>query len=151
MKTNERAVVSELKELLARENLTLVLFNGEEYYTSRERGISPLLNFAESGKSFRGFAAADKIVGKAAAFLYAGMGISALYAEVITREAVKICERNNIAVEYGVLTDNIVNRAGNGICPMEEAVRRASEPENAKSAVRNKLRELRNEQRFKRC
>ena len=69
MRFKYSACVDELKKLLESEKLTLVISDGKEYFTSREKGIRPLLNFAESGKSFRGFAAADKIVGKAAALV----------------------------------------------------------------------------------
>ncbi len=143
MRFKYSACVDELKKLLERENLTLVISDGKEYFTSRERGIRPLLNFAESGKSFRGFAAADKIVGKAAALLYAFIGISALYAEVITHDAVRVCDIYGISVAFGVLTDKIVNREGNGLCPMEEAVSSVNEPNSAVRAVKNRLNELR--------
>ena len=66
MISNER-----LKALLAEENLTCVLSDGNRLIKSRERGVKPLIGFIESGKSFKGFTAADKVVGKAAALLYA--------------------------------------------------------------------------------
>ena len=141
MRFKYSACVDELKKLLESEKLTLVISDGKEYFTSREKGIRPLLNFAESGKSF--LAAADKIVGKAAALLYAFIGISALYAEVITHDAVRVCDIYGISVAFGVLTDKIVNREGNGLCPMEEAVSSVNEPNSAVRAVKNRLNELR--------
>lgn len=137
MISNER-----LKALLAEENLTCVLSDGNRLIKSRERGVKPLIGFIESGKSFKGFTAADKVVGKAAALLYALMGVSSLYASVISEGALTVCKSFGITVEYGTLTQNIINRRGDGFCPMEQAVADISDPQTAFNAVKEKLKNL---------
>ena len=137
MISNER-----LKALLAEENITCVLSDGNRLIKSRERGVKPLIGFIESGKSFKGFTAADKVVGKAAALLYALMGVSSLYASVISEGALTVCKSFGISVEYGTLTQNIINRRGDGFCPMEQAVADISDPQTAFNAVKEKLKNL---------
>lgn len=137
MISNER-----LKALLAEENLTCVLSDGSRLIKSRERGVKPLIGFIESGKSFKGFTAADKVVGKAAALLYALMGVSSLYASVISEGALTVCKSFGISVEYGTLTQNIINRRGDGFCPMEQAVADIFDPQTAFNAVKEKLKNL---------
>ena len=137
MISNER-----LKALLAEENLTCMLSDGNRLIKSRERGVKPLIGFIESGKSFKGFTAADKVVGKAAALLYALMGVSSLYASVISEGALTVCKSFGISVEYGTLTQNIINRRGDGFCPMEQAVADISDPQTAFNAVKEKLKNL---------
>ena len=137
MISNER-----LKALLAEENLTCVLSDGNRLIKSRERGVKPLIGFIESGKSFKGFTAADKVVGKAAALLYALMGVSSLYASVISEGALTVCKSFGISVEYGTLTQHIINRRGDGFCPMEQAVADISDPQTAFNAVKEKLKNL---------
>lgn len=137
MISNER-----LKALLAEENLTCVLSDGNRLIKSRERGVKPLIGFIESGKSFKGFTAADKVVGKAAALLYALMGVSSLYASVISEGALTVCKSFGISVEYGTLTQNIINRRGDGFCPMEQAVADISDPQTAFKTVKEKLKNL---------
>lgn len=137
MISNER-----LKALLAEENLTCVLSDGNRLIKSRERGVKPLIGFIESGKSFKGFTAADKVVGKAAALLYALMGVSSLYASVISEGALTVCKSFGISVEYGTLTQNIINRRGDGFCPMEQAVADIFDPQTAFNAVKEKLKNL---------
>lgn len=137
MISNER-----LKALLAEENLTCVLSDGNRLIKSRERGVKPLIGFIESGKSFKGFTAADKVVGKAAALLYALMGVSSLYASVISEGALTVCKSFGISVEYGTLTQNIINRRGDGFCPMEQAVADILDPQTAFNAVKEKLKNL---------
>lgn len=131
-----------LKALLAEENLTCVLSDGNRLIKSRERGVKPLIGFIESGKSFKGFTAADKVVGKAAALLYALMGVSSLYASVISEGALTVCKSFGISVEYGTLAQNIINRRGDGFCPMEQAVADISDPQTAFNAVKEKLKNL---------
>lgn len=137
MISNER-----LKTLLAEGNFTCVLTDGEELVSSTQRGVKPLVEFIESGKNLKGFSAADKVVGKAAALLYALMGISSLYASVISDGALQICGLYGISAEYGVKTRHIINRAGNGICPMEQTVAEISDPKTAFNAIKEKLKSL---------
>ena len=119
-----------------------MLSDGNRLIKSRERGVKPLIGFIESGKSFKGFTAADKVVGKAAALLYALMGVSSLYASVISEGALTVCKSFGISVEYGTLTQNIINRRGDGFCPMEQAVADISDPQTAFNAVKEKLKNL---------
>jgi hypothetical protein len=48
-----------------------------------------------------------------------------------------------IVAEYETLADYIVNRSGDGICPMEEAVIDIDDPTEALAAVKRRLEELR--------
>lgn len=116
-----------------------VLVKGSDVLTCKESGIAPLLNFIESGKNFSGFCAADKIVGKAAALLYAGMSVSAVYAEVLSTPAKRVLEERGIAVKYGTLTENIINRRGDGQCPMEFAVAGINDPQKALEILKEKV------------
>ncbi len=134
--------LSAVKQLLLSENFTCVLSDGKEVVTSKERGVKPLIDFILSEKDFSGFVAADKIVGKAAALLYANLKISAIYAQVTTYEAVEICKKYNIKIVYDILTDKIINRKGDDICPMEKLVADVDIPEIAKQLIIQKLKTL---------
>lgn len=124
------------------EGNTVCLVKEDSLFMSQKRGVIPLLEFIESGFNFKDYSAADKIVGKAAAFLYACLGVKEVYAEVLSKEAISVFEKYNISFEYNILTDYIINRKGNGLCPMEEAVLNCSSKEDALLLVQNKLRDL---------
>lgn len=130
------------KNLLLNGNYTCVLSNGEDTVTSREKGVRPLIELIDSGKDFSGYSAADKIVGKAAALLYAYMNVSELYAEVASRAAVEVCGKYGIKLSYGTLTEKIINRRGDDICPMEKTVADITDPLAAYQAVKAKLATL---------
>lgn len=127
------------KTLLQDGGYTCVLCRGDAVYTSRQRGIQPLMNWIEEGTDLHGFCAADRIVGRAAAFLYCKAGVCAVYAAVLTVGARSLLMHSGIEVQWGELTDGIINRTGTGLCPMEQAVRDALTPEQAFDAIRKKL------------
>jgi len=121
-------MIERLKSLLVKEGYTCILSDGREDIFSYERGIKPLIGFIDSGKNFSGFSVADKIVGKAAALIYAYMGVKELYAQVIGRQAVDVCAKYGIPVTYGIIAPKIINRKGDGVCPMEQATAQISDP-----------------------
>lgn len=130
------------KSLLKSGKYTCVVCAGDDICTATERGVKPLLAWIDSGTDLNGFSAADKVVGKAAAFLYVILGVKFVYADVMSKPAKDTLEENGIAAEYGCLADAIRNRAGTGFCPMETAVRDISEPQAALDKIRETLRTL---------
>ncbi len=124
----------------------LVLVKNDIVHTDDRRGIAPLVSLLESEAraSFRGASAADKIVGRAAAFLFVLLGVQSVHGAVMSKGAKTILEEHRIAVSYGTLTDTIRNRADTGICPMEAAVAGLTDPEAAFSAVKRTLHDLQN-------
>lgn len=122
---------------------TCVLCRDDVMYTSRERGVKPLLDWLDGGLETRGFSAADKVVGKAAAFLYVLLGVKEIYAHVVSKAAMGVFTEYHIPFLYDISTEYIINRQGTGSCPMEEAVSGLSAAEEAPEAIRRRLAELR--------
>lgn len=124
------------------DGVSCVLVRGDVIRVSKKRGIAPMLGFIADGCDMRGFSAADRIVGKAAAMLFCKAGISEVYAEVLSSAGKEFLDAHGIPVTFGVLTDRILNRAGNGICPMEETVTGIEDVNEAYAALRRKYNEL---------
>ena len=127
---------------LEQENYTCVLTDGERFFTSRERGVKPIVEFIASKSLPKGLFAADKVVGKATAYLYILLEIKSLYAKVISKPALKALGENGIEVKYESLVDNIINRKGDGICPFEMAVLKINDANEAYAAILDKMIEL---------
>ncbi len=121
---------------------TCVLCGRSRQLTSQFRGVKPLVSWYHSGTDVSGFSAADKVVGRATAFLYVLLKVKAVYASVISRSALEVLAANGIDARYDTLVDNIINRRGDGICPFEEAVLDLQEPSQAYTAIRAKMAEL---------
>ena len=51
----------------------------------------------------------------------------------------KILKENNIEYEYGQLVENIINRSGDDICPMEKTVKDIDDYNEAYIALKNKI------------
>ena len=128
--------------LLETENYTCVLCRDSHVITDRRRGVRPLMELLESGRDLQGYCAADKVVGKAAAFLYCLLGVKALHAGVLSVPARDVLLSAGISVEWGSLVPAIRNRAGDGFCPMETAVWNLTDPALAPDAIRNALQNL---------
>jgi hypothetical protein len=63
---------------------------------------------------------ADKVIGKGAAALMIAGGVTMVYADVISEPAMELFKQHSIKVEYDKKVANIINRRGDGICPVEE-------------------------------
>lgn len=131
------------KELLYEGDFTCVLCNNDIVYVSKEKGISPMLDFIMDGVELVGFSAADKVVGKAAAMLFAKAGVREVYGEVMSKEGIAFLESHDIAYSYQVLAENIINRKGDGICPMENEVENINDTNIAYDLLIKKRNELR--------
>ncbi len=122
--------------------LTCVFVRGEEIFTRTERGVKPLIMLADEGKTLSGYSCADRVVGRAAALLYVLLGAEAVFAKVLSRSGEEVFKAHKIAYGCDVLAERIVNRAGTGLCPMELATADITDPVEALSAIRAKLKEL---------
>lgn len=139
--------IEQAKRLLEGDkSLTCVLCRGDVLYRSQKSGIAPMMEFLDAGYDLRGFYAADRIVGKAAALLFVLAGVTELYAEVLSESALRVLNEHEITVSYTTLVPFIVNRQGDGACPMENAVREIEDPAAAREAVRQTLAKLRAKQ-----
>lgn len=121
---------------------TCVLCRGETLFSSRHRGVRPLLDFLDSGRDFRGFSAADKVVGRATAFLYCLLGVRELYAHVLSDGAAEVLRSQGILFFCESRVPGIRNRAGDGPCPMEKATMNITDSEEALAAIREALKRL---------
>lgn len=121
--------------MLTEQELTCAFVLDEKVYISKERGITPLLDCYNEKKMPEGFSAADKVVGKAAAFLYVLLGVKELYADILSVPALKVLQKYGITVSHGQLTDAIRNRTNTGFCPMETAVLDIEQPQEALCAI----------------
>lgn len=111
--------------LIAKENLdghSICLCRDDNIITDDKKGIAPMLGFIASGIDLRGYCAADLIVGKAAAMLFVKAGISEVFARTISKKACEYLEKHDIPYSYEIMTDNIINRQGTDVCPMEKTV-----------------------------
>ena len=122
---------------------SICLCRDGEIVTDDGKGISPMIKFIGEGKALNGFSAADLIVGKAAAMLFVKAGIAEVYGKVMSESAADFLKSHGVKFSYETLTEKIINRAGTGICPMEQTVAEIDSVDEAYIALCNKLEQLR--------
>jgi hypothetical protein len=134
----ERAI-----RLLAEGDYGCVLARGEETLVSRAPGVGALVDWLAAGVELAGFAAADRVVGRAAALLYAHAGVVAVYADLAGAAAADICAAHGIAFRAAVTVPGILNRDQTGPCPLEAAVTGVDDPATAVGLLTDTVRTLR--------
>ena len=134
--------MEQARQILTTGGFTCVLRKEETTYTATERGVKPLVRWLTEGIDARGFTAADKVVGRATAYLYVLLGVREVWAAVMSEAAAEVLTRHGIAASQDQLVKNIINRTGTGICPFEEAVLEIQDPEEALAAIRSKMAQM---------
>lgn len=133
--------ITKAKTILESGN-TCVLVKGEMSFTSKRNGIVPMVKFLNDEIDLEGFSVADKIVGKAVAMLFVLAKVKEVCAEVLSKTAISVLEANGISYSYKILTDNIINRQGTGLCPMEETIKDIFDCKQAYEKIKVKLASL---------
>ena len=134
--------IQKAKEFLEAGAFTCVLVKKEEVISFSERGVKPLLSLIDGKRDMADFSAADKVVGKAAAFLYLILGVKTVYAGVISEHAYTLLRENGVDVSFGALVPMIRNRADTGFCPMESATLSCQSPKEALEKIKETLERL---------
>lgn len=134
--------IKKAKELLVENDYTCVFCKDNEILCSGKRGVKPLIEFFETKKSFCGFSAADRVIGAGAAHMYVLLGIKEIWANVISKEGESILTRNNVCVTYEKKVPYIINRTGDGQCPIEKCVYGISDSKEAFARIKETLQAL---------
>lgn len=102
---------------------------GKVVFISDKRGIAPMVEYYHQyGEAHPGAALADKVMGRAAALLARLIGIGEVYTDVISQGALEELDKAGIAASFETKVDAIQNRAGTGLCPMEQLSRGVEGP-----------------------
>ena len=132
--------MKQLIEILHNEELTLVVRSGDgTIHRYTHRGVKDLLTLVtESPEILKDALVADKAVGKAAAAYMIVGGVQHVHADVMSEPALALLQAHGVKAQYTTLTHHIINRAGDGWCPME----RLSRDENDPAAIIKKIQQF---------
>lgn len=128
------------KELMDNDYTCVIVQRKDVIMTSVDRGVKPLIIYYETKKDmYISPVLADKVIGRAAALLAVLCGITAIYTTVISEEAKKVLDDNGIPVTYERIVPFIINRKGDGRCPMEELSAGVNQPVEMYKKIKNWL------------
>ncbi len=124
--------------ILKSNDTKLVLTDGKSVFTSDVRGVFSLLDLIEKKEyNLSNFSAADKVIGRGAALLYAKMKIREVHGSVMSEKAKEIFDLYSVPFSYDTLVPYIINRRGDGMCPVEKATENISDCEQAYRVIKD--------------
>lgn len=114
-------MLNRLRQILHTNACSCVIGNGNTIAEFHQRGIKDLYDLLHNNRPLLdGASVADKVIGKGAAALMIAGGVKEVYADVISNAAMELFEKYATTVSYDQKVAYIVNRRGDGICPVEE-------------------------------
>ena len=128
-------------KLLYERQASFVLCKGKTTVIETEAGLGPLFSVLKKGENFSGFCAADKIVGKAAAFLYVRLGVREVYAPIMSDAAIYTLARHGIYPICERSVVDIMNQDRTNLCPIEKLVEELCDVNQAVSVLEQYFRQ----------
>ena len=123
--------MNELIDILDNQNLSLVIRDAQgEIHTCHGRGVTDLHRILHNTPQWlNGAMVADKVVGRGAAALMILGGVRQLHAALISEQAISFLEMAHVKFSYGKRVPAIINRAGTGLCPVEQLTAHCTSPQ----------------------
>jgi len=121
------------RQRLSQKNLSLVVVKrGRVLFETETHGIIGLLDaIKELGNDMRDSSVADRIVGRAAALLFAYSGVIAVFAVTASDGGIEVLKENNIFHEFESRVAHILDLKKVDICPFEKLVTGFFDPKKA--------------------
>lgn len=111
------------QKLLIKKKAALVLWQeGQEPFISYDSGLRPLFLVLEQGNWQNAFLA-DKVIGKAAAFLAVKAEVKGIYTPVISDEALIFLQQQQLLLKYDQVVPYILNASREKPCGMEKLLK----------------------------
>lgn len=121
------------------EGRAFVIVKGKKVVAeSTEKGVAPFFS-AVTELNLEKASLADKIVGKAVAFLSVYGGVTSVYALVASEPAVAVLDNYAIRIEAETVVPMILNQTGDDQCPIEKVVAACNTPEEAYTVLKRKF------------
>ena len=125
------------------DTIVAYLADGAEW-SSRARGVKPLLDAIDQGPGrFAKARCHDRVVGRAAAFLYAKLGVASVFAPVMSAGAISILKRHGIGWRFETEVPSIRNRTNDGPCPMDSSVKDFSDDQTDEAIAEIRITQAR--------
>lgn len=119
-------------------NSSLVVYKDGNVQEFQQPGVEPILIYLED-KDFKGTQVFDRVVGRAAAFLYVYGNADYVYANTISKPAIEIFKKNNIKYEAKNIVDEIQNKDKTDLCPFEKLTKNVENPAQAYGLIYKKV------------
>lgn len=136
-------MVDTLRDKLLASDLSLVVERGEELRCFSGRGVTDIYNLYINDREWlKGARLADKVIGVGAAALMVASGVVEVYARVISKRALELFRSYGVEVQYEDEVSHIINRNGDGWCPLESRCKHVEALDDILQEVHNFVAEM---------
>lgn len=131
----------QLKTLLNDENVRGVVRSADgNIKLFHNKGIIDLFTLLTDNPTFlQNAVIADRVIGRGAALLLIKGAVKKVFAYIMSEPAAEVLRQAKIEVEYIKLQPYIINRSGDGICPVEQLTINITNPDEAYQLIKNFL------------
>lgn len=120
-----------------------VLKVDEIIFSSEAKGVKPLKDFYEErGVSEEPLIVVDRIMGKGAVMLAVLIGAKTIVTPISSQIALEYAKSYGVKTQFTKVVPYIVNRSGDGRCPIETAVLNTEDVKRGYEVIDEKLRRL---------
>lgn len=134
----EDKVIEALKREIEIENLSCIVLQDEVLYTHIQKGVKPIVDFW-SRDYLEDAVVVDKVIGKASAIFMVNGNVRHAHGIVVSELAVEVFEKAGIDYSADKIVPKIINRTGDGLCPMESSVAHVNENAEAIKIILEKI------------
>ena len=124
-----------VKGMLTAGGYHFLLCRGEVVYTGEGNITAELLETVKLQEDWQDGYCAAEVFGKADALLGVLLGLSGVYASLMSKSALRVLEKHGIAYEYQTLTPHLHKEEKTGLIPTEQAVCDIDDPQEAFRAL----------------
>jgi hypothetical protein len=123
---------------------TCIGLRGESLcFALRGSGIRPLILLLDTDPNLlQGVALTDKLIGKAAAMVAVLGGVQSVWGQTMSDSAIAYLTEQGIPHSYEKRVAHILNRQGDGICPLEAVALPLDHPRKAYQALKARIAQL---------
>lgn len=125
------------------EKTCIVLDGSEVIFTSTDKGVKPLRMFFKTyGKWQRPITVIDRIMGKGAVMLAIICGANQVITPTMSQPALELAQMYHLDVKVENVVPYIINRTGDGRCPIETAVLELTNLDQGYQAIEEAISKL---------
>ncbi len=123
---------------------TIIIYQGDRViFTSEYKGVRPMLEYMKAfGPSEEPLMVVDRIMGRGAVMLAVLINATTIKTPVISETALELAKVHGLTVEADKIVPYIINREGNGRCPIETSVLDIEDAEEGYEAIKEAIVKL---------
>ncbi len=130
------------RETLENEECSIVVVKNKKVLLFKKgHGLKPIFEtFEEIGPEIKDSVVADRILGKASAFLFRYAGVKSVYTPQATKGAVAVLIVGGIPSQVEKLIPFIKNNTGDNKCPFEKILEGVESPKKAFELLKTRIK-----------